>query len=327
MPSIDETLEKDNLCRFLIYGPAKTRKTWWATRFAEAGFNVILADTDYGFHVTHNLSPAARRRIYHLDMRPPVEDFLNSGAMCLVRAMQGKTVLYDEDTRRFTMPRAVEADHNYAVLNFTKLTAKDILIIDSWTELVNHIVASDRMIVDPTSVPKLEWDDYAKIRLLLDLFLDNMAKLNCHVFIIGHAETVGKRKKDAPLKAKPEEAIEQIRLQPMSVSRAHAETLASKFTDVFYFNIPSAMVGTMISTKGSVDFDAGSRRIAPSITKFDDLTPAKLMPPEMLAIVENNEKYCSEGCVPMLGSELLVETAAPAAAIEVGKKPLIIKRT
>ena len=67
MGALDDTLNNDNLARLLIYGPAKTRKTWFATKAAELGFNVILIDTDYGFHVTQNLTPEARRRIYHLD--------------------------------------------------------------------------------------------------------------------------------------------------------------------------------------------------------------------------------------------------------------------
>lgn len=324
MPQIDETLNKDNLARILCYGAAKTRKTWWATRAAELGFNVILADVDYGFHVTQALSPEARKRIYHLDMRAPVEDFKNSGALTLVHAMQGKVTFYDETTRRYTPKRDVSADSNYAVLNFNKLTSRDVLIIDSWTELVQHIVASDRMIVDPSQVPKLEWDDYGKMRLLLDLFLANMGKLNCHVIVIGHSETVGKRKKDAPAKAKPEDAIEQIRLQPMSVSRSHAETLASKFTDVLFFSIPSATVGTMISTKGSVDFDAGSRRFAPALRKFDDLTFADFIPADMQAAVKNNENYSSEGCKAMTGAEILAVAAEQPAAINVGKSPVSI---
>ena len=76
-----------------------------------------------------------------------------------------------------------------------KLTSRDVLIIDSWTELVTHIIAADRMITNPADVPKLEWDDYGKIRLLLDLFLANMSKLNCHVIVIGHSETVASARK------------------------------------------------------------------------------------------------------------------------------------
>lgn len=328
MPVIDETLRSDNLARILAYGPAKTRKTWWATRWAEAGFNVILADIDYGFHIAQNLTPEARKRIYHLDMRAPVEDFKNSGALALVNAMQGKTTLFDEITRRYTSKRDIKPEGSYAVLNFSAMTSKDVLIVDSWTELVTHIIAADRMITNPADVPKLEWDDYGKIRLLLDLFLANMSKLNCHVIVIGHSETVGKRKKDAPAKAKPEDAIEQIRLQPMSVSRAHAETIASKFTDVLYFSVPSPMLGTMISTKGSVDFDAGSRRVAPALYKFDDLGVDKFVPAEMLAVVQDNESYSSAGCIPVTGEQLLVVPAAQGATIEQPKSALsILRRT
>ena len=329
MPPIDTTLNQDNLARIMCYGAAKTRKTWWATSAAELGFNVILADTDYGFHITQNLTPAARRRIYHLDMRPPVEDFKNGGALCLAHAAQSKVTIYNERTRRYTPTKAIEPDEQYAVLDFTKLTSRDVLIIDSWTEFVTHLVASDQMVIDPTAVKKLEWDDYQKQRLVLDLFLANLAKLNCHIIVIGHGEEYAKRKKDAPLKAKPEDAIQSIRVQPMSITRAHAETMASKFTDVLFFYIAAASQGTMISTKGSEDFDAGSRRLPPSVKAFADVSFKDFVPQFMLDAVKNNEEYSSRGVVAALGADLLAEKAAkPAATIEVGKSPInIMQRT
>lgn len=320
MPLIDETLNDNNLARLLVYGAAKTRKTWFATSAAELGFNVILADIDYGFHVTQNLSMEARKRIYHLDMRAPVEDFKNSGALSLIYAAQGGVTFYNEDTRRYTPKRAIDPEGHYAVLDFTKLTNRDVLIIDSWTELVTHATASDQMIVDPTAVRKLEWDDYGKIRLLLDLFLDNLAKLNCHVIIIGHSETYAKRKKDAPKNAKPEDAYEQFRVQPMSISRPHAETMASKFTDVLFFYIQSSMMGTQVSTKGCEDFDAGSRRLAPSVYKFPGISFSDFIPADMLDAVKNNEKYSSLGVYPRLGADLLAELGAkPAPTINADK--------
>lgn len=318
MGALDDTLNNDNLARLLIYGPAKTRKTWFATKAAELGFNVILIDTDYGFHVTQNLTPEARRRIYHLDMRAPVDTFKNCGALTVAKAMTGDTMYFNEVTRTYTGKRNIDPDGTYAVMDFKKLTNHDVVILDSWTEFVTHVTLADQNVLDPTVVNKLEWDDYGKIRLLLDMFLANMAKLNCHFIVIGHSETYAKRKKDAPKNAKPEDAYEQFRVQPMSISRPHAETMASKFTDVLYFNIQSSTIGTMISTKGSEDFDAGSRRLSPSVYKFADLDFSAFIPEAMLEAVKGNDKYSSEGVVLRKGADIVAEQGVTAAPINVG---------
>lgn len=323
MAALEEALDNSALSRILVYGAAKMRKTWWATAAAELGFNVILADVDYGLHVTRNLTPEARKRIFAMDMRCPAEDFKNCGAAALVRAMQGSAVLYDEGTRRYVPMNKAEPERKYVKIDVAKLTSRDVLIIDSWTALYTHLVCMDRNIVDATSINKLEWDDYQKMRIALDHFLSNMARLNCHVIVIAHGEEWAKRRADAPAKSKPEEAIESIRTQPMSVTRSHAATMAKHFTDVLFFSSPNPMVGVMISTKGSDDFDAGSRSLPPMVKKFDEITFAQFVPPAHVDAVSTNSQYSSLGVQEVTGAELIA--ARPqSATISVGAKPTIL---
>ena len=321
MAALEDALQDSDLVRILSYGDAKMRKTWWATRVAELGFNVILCDIDYGFHVTKNLAPEIRKRIFHVDMRGPVDSFKNCGAMTLSWAMTGQVTIYDERLRKYTRKTAIDPDQEYVVFDTSKFTSKDVLIIDSWTQLCQHLALADRSVADPTQVPKLEWDDYQKLRLALDHFLSNAMRLNCHLIVIGHAEDWAKRKADAPAKAKPEDAIESIKRQPMSISRSHASTLAKNFTDVLYFAAANPLIGVQISTKGSDDFAAGSRSKAPGLYKWDDLQFDQFVPQAMLDAVKDNVNYSCEAVKMVKGEEIAVKSQSAAAIHVPGDKP------
>lgn len=319
MAALEDALQDGDLTRILLYGDAKMRKTWWATRIAELGFNVILCDIDYGFHVTKNLAPEVRKRIFHVDMRAPIDSFKNCGAMTLSWAMTGQVTFYDETERKYARKASIQAEREYVKFDTSRFTSKDVLIVDSWTMLCQHLALADMGVTDPTQVAKLEWDDYQKIRLALDMLISNMMRMNCHIIVIGHAEDWAKRKADAPVKAKPEDAIESIKRQPMSISKPHASTMAKNFTDVLYFSAPNAMLGVQISTKGSDDFAAGSRSIAPGSWKWDDVSFTKFVPQKMLDAVKNNETYSSEAVTMVKGEDALVKPAADAAIPVTGK--------
>ena len=317
MGKLEDDLENEDLARIMVYGPPGSRKTWWAARAAELGFNVILADLDNGYKITRQLSPEARKRVFRLDMRAPNDGYENCGAMALSHALNGNACYFDEETRKYTPRTKLEADKTYVHLDFTKLTSRDVLVLDSWTIFVQQLGLVSRSVLDPIKIAKFEWDDYAKIRLVLDHVLSNMKRLNCHMIVIGHSETNAKRKKNAGEKEKPETAIEQIRLQPASATRAHGELMANAFSDVLYFEIPNTLQGTVIDTSGSVDFDAKSRSLAPKSYKFADLDFTPFVSPSHVAAVADNETFTSEGIREVLGSE--VTTASETNAnIDVG---------
>ena len=69
MPELDTSLDEQIRLRLLLYGPAKTKKTWLAGTAAEAGFNVLLLDNEQGAGILRNLSPEARKRIYRIDIQ------------------------------------------------------------------------------------------------------------------------------------------------------------------------------------------------------------------------------------------------------------------
>ena len=325
MGMIDDSLDNESLVRVLVYGQALTRKTTWALKAAEAGFNIIYFGFDHNFQVAGQLSPAARKRIFHFDMRMPESKQDNNGALSLVSAAQPNIVYFDEAARNSAIIARLDPEISYTRIDLTKCTSNDIIVIDSWTAFVSMLNLAQRPILDAKVVPKLEWDDYAKVRLLLDLFIKNLMKMAAHVIVIGHAETYAKRKPDAAPKAPANEAVEQIRLQVASVTRSHAETLPKEFTDVLFFETQNSMVGPQISSKGSVDFDAGCRRLAPFVKKFDDFQFVNLVPDTMLEIVKQNVTFSSEAIYTAKGAEFAAGSGK-TASIPVGTTPFTIKK-
>lgn len=327
MPRMDDSIDNNETAHMLIYGAPKTRKTTWALNAALHGFNVIYADTDHSFHIAKSLPLEARKRIYHLDLRSPEGKFENAGALALVKAVEQSALYYDETTRKYTPARKIEPDNDIALLDFSKMTSKDVLVVDSWTAVCQQLALSQRPVLDATSLHKLEWDDYAKIRLVLDNFLMNLTKLPCHVIVVGHSETYAKRRPDADPKSKPNEAVEQVRMQPVSITRAHGEGLAGQFSDALYFDTPSSMLGTMISTKGSNDFDAGSRSMPPVTKKFDEIQFNMFVSPSILDAVSTNVEFSSEAIVAAKGAEFTSASDATASTqIPVGKTPFTINK-
>ena len=317
MGKLDDDLEEADFARIMAYGPPGVRKTWWATRAAELGFNVILADLDNGYKITRQLSPEARKRVFRIDMRAPNDGYENCGAMALSHALNGNACYFDEETRKYTPRTKLDPEREYVHLDFSKLTPRDVLIIDSWTIFVQQLGLVGRSVLDPIKIAKFEWDDYAKIRLVLDHVLSNMKRINCHIIVIGHSETNAKRKKNAGEKEKPETAIEQIRLQPASATRAHGELLANAFSDVLYFEIPNTIQGTTIDTSGTVDFDAKSRSLAPKIYKFADLDFSPFVAPAHIEAVAGNHEYSSEGVRLVKGADMQAQSEV-SSSIDVG---------
>lgn len=330
MARMDQEQTSGNLIRALIYGPPKARKTWWAMRFAELGFNVTLMDLDDGGGIAKALKPEALPRIFRVDMRPNSESYSTGGAAALSYAMSGQVTFYDEETRVYTPIQKLDPERTYVRINLGAGTGKDVLIIDTWTEFVRQMTGNTVFIKSPLAVDKLEWDDYQKVRLLLDHFLGGLTKLNCHVIVVAHSETYAKKKPDADPKAAAREQLDSVRLQPTSVTRAHGETMAGKFNEVLFFENMGATLGVRISTKGTEDFDAGSRFMAPAVYKFDDFTADKLLSPGQVEAVANNMEYGSSMVTEVKGAEIIAqrETSKGSATITAPKAPIVagIKR-
>lgn len=273
MPTLDTMIDdKQMLLRVLAYGPAKAKKTWFAGTAAEAGFNVLMLNGDDGHHILKNIRRDAQKRIRIINCF----DKLSSPQMgaVAVRMLRGDRVLWDDtDNKMIKLP--VEG-HGHFILDTSKLTPRDVLLIDSWTALQWSIKWNSAMQknvdLSDDSDNKPDWEVYGDSGRLLDWCLAQISGLNCHVIVIGHSEIYEKYKKDS--KGKQTAEIEFSRTQPISSSRAHAMKLAKYFSDVLYFQ----MIGNQyyIDTGARADRDSGSRNVEPKNWKWEELSFGKL---------------------------------------------------
>lgn len=252
------------LLRLLLYGSPKTKKTWLAGTAAEAGFNTILLDSDHGYHILlKNLTASAQKRLMIIEARDGFKKA--TAAEFLTRFLKLGSVNFNEKTRQI-VTNAKILDENCVNLSVAShLSSSTVLIIDSYTALVKSIASRYAIEnkIDLTDPSKTDWDGYAWCGALASWMLDKLARLPCHVIVIGHKTVYEKRGKD-------QKTIEWTRQQVKSTSGPHSMTLGDIFSDILYFeNISSSM--TKISTRADKDMEGGSRLIPPNIYNWDKL--------------------------------------------------------
>lgn len=261
-----------DLLRTLVYGPGKTKKTWWACRCAEFGYNVILLDGDDGSVITKQLPAEAQKRITIIKLMSKID---GSATFCRFMASFLKArnnLIWNARDRIETYSKTAEP-YRRVWVDAAKLTPNDVLIVDSWTALAESLrqdYATTNKI-DLSDAKKTEWDGFGFEGGFLDFVLMKLHALPCHVIVVGHAtvyEKWDRRDKKNPI------LLEQ-RTQPISSSGPHAKKLAKHFDNVLYFERFSP-TSVYIDPCGDRDKDGGSRLIEPVKQKWEDLTPAVL---------------------------------------------------
>lgn len=262
----DKKNEKDNLVRALIYGVPKTKKTWWASNAAEAGYNVILIDGDDGSHIINNLSEEALQRLFVVDVTPNFQTPIM--AEFITRLCKGEEIVWDEQAKKVVHARSqANIEHSHFILNGRELDRNTVLVIDSWKALafaVGWRFAIEQNI-DLSDASKIEWEGYRYQGMLLTWYLEQLHSFNCHIIVIGHTDYYEKRKADG-------KTIDWVRTQIKSSSGPHATQVGSHFSDILYFTkVGAGAKSFKINTEGTNDREGGSRNIEPGIFLWEDL--------------------------------------------------------
>lgn len=255
----------DKFPRIFAFGQEKAKKTWWAMKAAEKGFNVVVLDGDGGSHIAINLPTDARGRIGVVDLTQtnsniPFPQFL---AMFL---RENNSFVWDLQDKRAVLGKK-DPTHAHLLIDANKLTQNDWVVVDSHTAAavdVRHQYAKDHRI-DMTDGKKTEWDGYGFEGNFLTWYITRLKTLNCPVTVIGHETVYEKRAKD-------QKTILSQKTQPISSSGPHATTLGKNFTDILYFQRMSD-AAFYIHTGGTEDRVGGGRLMKPQNMKWDDCPP------------------------------------------------------
>lgn len=264
MPSANQFLINDDTLRLFIYGPAKSRKTWWALKAAEAGFRVLLFDFERGASIVNMIDTKARERIYILEAHDAPTDAY--AAAFATSALKSHEFYFEEETRRVSINRGKNMRH----CNMTQFGRDTVVVFDSYTALA---VSTARQYafqnnIDLADAAKTQWEGYRWCGALLTWMLTQMKLLRCHVICIGH-ETQYEKYKKHPTDPNKQGPLEWTRRQPSSTSNPHGMSITQHFTDVMYFHVTGRTA--KIDTRGNKYEEGGGRHIPPDEYEWDKL--------------------------------------------------------
>ena len=271
MPFANDIDLSKQLLRTVIWGEAKTRKTFWACMAAEAGFNVILIDGDDGSQIVRQLPSHVQPKVLVVDVRDLIDRAVfKEFCATFVRA---KSFLWNEQTRLAEF-RDFKAENSYIRFTPSKFTPNDVVIFDSWKAFTQSTLLSFAMSneLDLSDAEKEEWDGYGFQGRFQDFVLKSLHCLRCHVIVIGHScvyEKWDRRDKKNP-------KLLSRKTQLVSSSGPHAGTMWSNFTDILYVE-RIGPTNFMIDTAGEMDRVGGSRLLEPRKYQWDKLPVTDLL--------------------------------------------------
>jgi len=272
MPPFDIEQEQSNplAARILAYGHEKTKKTWWVGKAAEAGFNVILLDSDNGAQILRNIAPEFRNRISHIN----IVDGLQSPVACqfTTRLLKGINFLWDEQNKQETASSIVKPDRSYYYFDVSKLTLNDVLVIDSWTKLCKSLVfrwyvENGKKIEDTEEAKKSDWPGYRWTGMMASWFFKQLQALSCHVIVVGH-QTEYEKYKVEQIGGREVRSLKWSRTQPVSTSGPNGMLIPSEASDILYFYRIMSMF--KIDTGGETLRAGGCRSIPPKTFRWED---------------------------------------------------------
>jgi hypothetical protein len=239
----------DMLLRVLPYGPAKSKKTWWAGKAAEDNFNVLLIDGDDGWHILNHIAPEKQKRIQVINAtdvlgRPVFAKFVT-------QLLKAGNFIWDEKAKA---NGKLSPNENCIHIPLTTMGHGTVVILDSWTALVRSLqlqYAKENLI--DLSVAEEEdgnkWGFYRWGGVIASWIVGQFTALGCHVIVIAHEDQYEKLSKDG-------KKVLSSRRQVKSTSGPHAMQLPSQFSDILYFYPHKSAF--KIDAKGSDTEDGGN---------------------------------------------------------------------
>ena len=255
----------DTLLRIMIYGSAHTKKTWWAGKAAEAGYNVLLLDGDDNWHILRQIKQAAKKRIQVVDMSD--ERGRPVFAEALARLLKDGQLIWDEKAKKSAK---LSPNANCILINLDKLNTNCVVVMDSWTAFCTSLMlqyAKENMIDLSIAEEDTEdkWGFYRWGGALASWVATQLCALPCHVIVVAHVDEYGKRGKDSRGKS----IVVSVKRQIKSTSGPHAMLLPAKFSNMPYFYQKGT--ASKISTKGTEEADGGCALFPPAEYNWDAL--------------------------------------------------------
>lgn len=242
--------------RVLLFGPPKSGKTKLAGDISES-FNLIWIDLENGVDTLLQLPVEQQQRIELISL-PDTRDYPIAIETCL-KIIDGREADICEDHGKVSCQVCRKDSRPSTRINLAGLTLDTVVVFDSLTQLTNSAIAQiGRGKPDDY---KFEYDDWAKLGMLMDKFLSKVQQAKFHVVCISHETEVemedGKNK-----------------LVPTAGTRNFSRNTAKYFDEVVYCEVKNKRHIAASSTLYNGNILTGSR----TGSRLENQTDASLIP-------------------------------------------------
>lgn len=227
--NLDE-FQDEEVVHAIVYGPPKVGKTAIAAELAKYGYRLHWLDLENGRKTLRNpqiLPPEFRKNIDIVNI-PDHQNF-PIAIQTVKEVFKGgaKRICFDHGTINCAKCTALKEAARWSTLDLTKFTRRDILVVDSLTQLGQSAInrAVQKELEKQGENYKFEWDDYRVQGYALDNVCGKIQVAPINVIVLSH-ETDTEKADDKPEK-----------LAPTAGTRNHSKTTAKYFDEVAYMYI------------------------------------------------------------------------------------------
>jgi hypothetical protein len=264
MPRASEAPAENQVVKLLLIGDGKGGKTFYAGLAAEQGFNVLYLDGDVAAPTIQQLPPKAKENIYLLPVGDRSNPTLSHDYIDFMVKFTSESKLIWDDTNMRTADRKTDlSDSEVWTIHPGRLDHNWILVIDSWTSLVQSCMlwAAREHGVDLADTNSAQMRNvYSSSGMKLTQILVIIQRIKCNVICIAHPDEYVKQKRPEGQKmgsiAEKDMVVEWTKMIPKSSSKPHAMTMAKFFTDVAW------MTSNPSGTERQLDFRLDPSKIS-----------------------------------------------------------------
>lgn len=287
--------------RVLLFGPPKSGKTQLAGELSRA-FNLIWVDLENGVDTLLKLPVEQQERIEVISL-PDTRTYPVAIETCLklIKGSRGKICEQHGKWNCLSCAKTPESTPSVEVC-LSELPLDTIVVFDSLTQLTNSAIA--HITKNQPEDYKLDYDDWANLGKLMDVFLSHVQQAGFHVVCISHETEV-----------KMEDGKDK--LVPTAGTRNFSRNTAKYFDEVVYCEVKNKRHVAGSSTSYNSNILTGSRSGATLETQSE----ASLVPIFKGERITNNP--VTEGTPAnkaAAGLASLREKLAATAAIKTGGK-------
>lgn len=237
-------------CKVLVYGPPKSGKTAIVGKLAEAGFKLWWFDLENGIKTLLNpeiIKPEFRKNISVFTV--PDHRAYPVAIDVLRRLFKGgpMKLCHAHGTHNCPICAKTPGAKWSEEIDLAKFGDKDILVIDSQTQLANS--AANKVTLKSWQKDdeyKMTFDDYRMQGMYMDEILSKMQVANIHVCVVSHDVDV-------------EKSDTKEKIVPVGGTRNFSKTVAKYYDEVIYMQVQNKKHGAYSATTWSNTHLTGGR--------------------------------------------------------------------